>query len=71
MDKELMEKLFEDMPKSFKEKKEEPNDTFLPVLLSLLLFSSSDKNIALDAIEKELAYLRGKVDTLEKIVFVS
>lgn len=70
MDKELMEKLFEDMPKSFKEKKEEPNDTFLPVLLSLL-FISSDKNIALDAIEKEIAYLRGKVDTLEKIVFVS
>ena len=58
--------------KIFGEKKDEPNDKpkndmWVPLALSLLAFSGGGQqpNIAL---EKEVAYLHGKVDALENIV---
>ena len=56
------EKAFNKYPKDKGE-----TDMWLPLFLSLLAFSggSQTPNIAL---EKEVAYLHGKVDTLEKII---
>ena len=47
-------------------KNKSTNDTWLPLFLSLLtMVNSPTSNIQL---EKEVSYLSGKVDTLEKII---
>ena len=50
-------------------KTNEQEDLFLPLLTAMLIFNGqpqqSSSNIDL---EKEVAYLHGKVDTLEKII---
>lgn len=48
------------------EERKQNNDSWLPIFLTLFsMFNSQTPNIAL---EKEVAYLHGKVDTLEKII---
>lgn len=55
------EKAFDKYPK---DKKGENNSWMIPLML-VALMGNSQPNIAL---EKEVAYLHGKVDTLEKII---
>ncbi len=67
MDKDLLNKLFEDMPESFKKNKEqEKNDLWLPLFLAIFSASKPYEDIAL---KQEVAYLRGRLDVLEKVTF--
>lgn len=54
---------FETKPKPKKE--ENTNNLWLPIFLTLLTFNNTS-NIPL---EKEISYLQGKVNTLEKLIF--
>ena len=54
---------FETKPKE--EKSESTNNLWLPIFLTLLAFNTPS-NIPL---EKEISYLQGKVNTLEKLIF--
>lgn len=63
--KELYNKIYGEKTDESNEKSK--NDMWLPLFLSLLAFSSGGQtpNIAL---EKEVAYLQGKIDAIEKII---
>lgn len=50
--------------------KEEPKSNNMDMWLSLMtgLFTTQSDNTRLSALEKEVAYLHGKIDVLEKVI---
>ena len=68
MESEFIKNLFNTIQKE--EKKEEPpkgGDLWLPLFLSLLTMQSS-KSPDVENLEKQVAYLGGKIDLLERII---
>jgi len=59
------QKIFGKFPKEGEEDKNK-NDIWLPLFLSILAMTGSQPSNTM--LEKEVSYLHGKVDTLEKII---
>ena len=64
--KELCEKVSNESSEESKDKSK--NDMYLPMLLAELAFGNGGQSSNIAALEKEVAYLHGKVDALETFI---